>query len=379
MKILIAAGGTGGHIYPGLALAEGLLKKDSQNEILFVGSKEGMEKEIIPKYNFSVKYPSFKFQMKFISVIRCLRKFTLRSVLSPIFAILAIIQSMLIIDQFKPAVAFLTGGFVSLPVAVAAFVMRVPIVLQEQNVKLGVTNQICSKLAKVVLLSFDESKKYFKSKKGVVVGNPVRQSISVTQKEVARQVLGLAEDKIKVLILGGSQGARVINNVIVQLRQEGIPANVEIIHIIGRRDFDTLAPAKVKNLQKLSKLADFPNYYFVDYLDDIALVLAACDVVVGRAGATALAEMIELKVPAVLIPFPFAAEDHQKQNARVLEKVGAALIIDEKDFNVERLRDLLTLPDLGAKLATLRAGYQGIKKSDPVTKIVDIIYGLKKT
>ncbi|MBU0686632.1 MAG: undecaprenyldiphospho-muramoylpentapeptide beta-N-acetylglucosaminyltransferase [Candidatus Margulisbacteria bacterium] len=379
MRVLIAGGGTGGHIYPGIAVAEALFDHDLKNEVLFVASKEGMEKNIIPKFNLRVRYPGARYQIKYISVIRCLRKLSLKSILSPFFALFAVFQSLFIILKFKPQAVLITGGFVGLPVAMAAYLLRVPVILQEQNVVLGVTNKVCSFFAKTVLLAFDESKKYFKSKKGVVVGNPVRKNILTADRATAINALGLSNDKLKILIWGGSQGSKAINEKVVEAAKKGIPEDFEIIHVIGKRDFAAvlkninanLDPHKFVDLARLSKFDEIKNYYLVDYLDDVSRILAAADLVIGRAGATALAEIIARGLPSILIPFPYAAADHQTLNARVLVDRGAAVMMGENEFKAVNLFEFIA--ETSRQLEAMAAAVKNMQKGDPALKIIDIM------
>ncbi|MFA4858483.1 MAG: UDP-N-acetylglucosamine--N-acetylmuramyl-(pentapeptide) pyrophosphoryl-undecaprenol N-acetylglucosamine transferase [Candidatus Margulisiibacteriota bacterium] len=386
MKLLIAAGGTGGHIYPALAVAEEYLRRSASHEVLFIASRHGMESCIIEQSAFLKGLAPRRHRVQFIPEVRFSRQLNLRSVFAPWVAIAAWWQSLWIIKNFGPQAILVTGGMSVLPVALAAYFLRTPVLVQEQNVILGFTNRICSHFAKVILLAFNETKRYFKSDRSLVVGNPVRANILQAQRADAVKHLGLSSDKVKVLVWGGSQGARAINQVVLSIINGGVPDNLEIIHIIGRRDFENVMhtidpsvdPKALRDRQELLQIQRVPRYFLVDYLDDVSGVLAAADLVVGRAGATGLAEMIARSLPGILIPFPYAADDHQRLNAQVLVNLGAAELLEEKDLSaaalLARIQDLV-LPErrlpMSQKMSELHF-------ADSAARVVDIIFEVSK-
>jgi UDP-N-acetylglucosamine--N-acetylmuramyl-(pentapeptide) pyrophosphoryl-undecaprenol N-acetylglucosamine transferase len=258
--------------------------------------------------------------------------------------------------------------------------------LQEQNVTLGLTNRICSLFAKVVLLSFEASFKYFRSKKARVVGNPVRKNILTVDRDAALASLGLAKNKVKILVLGGSQGARALNEVVCDLVKKGIPAGFEIIHVIGKRDLSSVIaklapevdPSLFYNLECLSRFPGGANYYFVDYLTDISLVLAAADLVVSRAGATVLSEIMARGLPSILVPFPYAAENHQAINAAVLQDMGIAVVLKQDQLNSTNLLNLIFEITGGTKLGQMASAAPKLKPKDAAARIVDIMCQVAK-
>ena len=327
MKIAIVSGGTGGHIYPGIAIAEEIRRRDSRAEILFLGSEEGLEKDLIPRA---------KFNLKLIKARALLRKISYKAISAPFVSALGFFQALGILRNFSPQALISTGGYASLPVVLAAGVLRIPIFVQEQNVLPGITNRICFKFAKKVFLSFESSLAFAR---GEVVGNPVRREIIEADREKARRKLGFSSGEMVVLVMGGSQGARKINEAVVAalpLIEE--TRNIRIFHVVGRRDVNLVN----------QKLADrkYDFYQRVDYLYNIAEVLASADLVISRAGATAMAEFFVRGIPMVLIPFPFSAEGHQELNAKAMAEAGAAIVINNSDFTAERLVSLLLRKDL---------------------------------
>ncbi len=294
MKVIIVAGGTGGHIYPGIAIAQKLKEKA---EVLFIGSLEGLEKDLI------------KFPIKLIHARGLLRKISWKAISAPLMAVWGIIDSLRYLREFRPDWIISMGGYVSFPVIIAAKMLKIPVLLHEQNVLPGATNRFLSKFADVVTLSFSESKKYIK---GVVTGNPVRESILKLKKINGKQ--------FTVLIIGGSQGARSINVSVGDQIDNFMKLNIKIIHITGTRDYDIL------------KKHNYPFYHMLSYMYNIEEGYKEADIVVSRAGATAISEILACGLPSILIPFPYAAENHQELNAKVVEKYGAAIKLSDQDL-----------------------------------------------
>src|SRR3989338_2850593 len=259
MKTLIVSGGTGGHIYPGIALAQEIRRKDPSAEILFVGSEEGLEKDLIGREGYPVKL---------IKARALLRKLSYKAISAPFVSIIGFWQSLRILKEYSPKVVISTGGYASLPVVLSAKLLSIPIFLLEQNTLPGAVNRLCSRLAKKVFLAFPETIKYLE---GVVVGNPVRREIVTADRASARKKFNLQENETAVLIIGGSQGARQINETVFAALRN-IPARVKILHIVGQRDY---------------KDVKAHNYRAFSYIYNMAEILAAADVVISRAGATA--------------------------------------------------------------------------------------------
>jgi len=351
MKIAIVSGGTGGHIYPGIAIAQEIKGRDPAASILFLGSEEGLEKDLIS----SEKYP-----LRLIRSRALLRSFSYKALSVPFISAIGFFQSLRILKSFSPKVLVSTGGYASLPVVLAARVLGIPVILHEQNVLPGAVNRFCRKFAKKVFLSFDQSQKYMP---GEVVGNPVRREILEAGRKEARRRLGLGSKEKVVLVVGGSQGSQKINETVISSLSR-VPAGVKILHIVGNRDFGWIS--RYLEGKKIG------NYLSLPYLHDMADALAAADLAISRAGATAIAEFLLWGIPMILVPFPHAAADHQRLNAGVVVEGGGAVMVEDKDFTSEKFIDLIT--DFSLDYDKMSRACRELAKSDAAERIVDFIY-----
>jgi len=349
VKIAIVAGGTGGHIYPGLAIAEEVRLRDPKAEILFLGSEEGLEKDLVSRAGYEIKL---------IKSRALLRKLSYKAISAPFVSVIGFFQALSILKANAPTVLFSTGGYASLPVVLTARLLGIPILLHEQNVLPGAVNRFCQRFSKLNFLSFPQSLEYMR---GEVVGNPVRRKILAGQKDQACKKLKLDKNKKVVLVMGGSQGAKSINQTVLAALSS-LPAGVQIIHLIGKRDFDW-AEHSFKN---------FPNYFPFAYLDDMQDVLAAADLVISRAGATAIFEFLAKGLPMVLIPFPYAAGNHQLLNAQAIAKNGAAVVVNDQDFTANKFIELLSSSVLDYD--KMRQASLSLAKPQAAQRIVDFIY-----
>lgn len=349
MKIVIVSGGTGGHIYPGIAIAEELRARDQKAELLFIGSSEGLEKELVPRAGFNIKL---------IKARALPRKLSYKAISAPFVSAVGFFQALALIIAFKPQALISTGGYASLTSVVAARLLSVPVYIHEQNVFPGITNRLCFRFANKIFLSFQESLAFHA---GIVVGNPIRKEILAINKEAARKSLSIPGGKKVVLIMGGSQGARTINQTIIKSLAKIDGNKWEIIHLIGKRDY---APMTIN-------LANYPFYRPVDYLYNVGEAIAASDLVVSRAGATAIAEFTAGGVPMILVPFPFSAEGHQDLNAAVAAKAGAGIVIKNDNFVPEVFIE--TLKEMENKLNQMGQAAKSLAKPAAARKIVDII------
>lgn len=347
LKITIVAGGTGGHIYPGIAIAEEIRARFPQAEILFLGSTEGLEQELVARAGFDIRL---------IRARALLRKLSYKALTAPFVSAWGFFQALGILRSFRPQALVSTGGYASLAAAVAARLLGIPVYVHEQNVLPGVTNKLCFRLARLVFLSFDESLAYHS---GQVVGNPVRREILLADREAARKKLGLAAGKKLLLIMGGSQGARSINRAVTAALPRLGGDDWVIIHSIGARDF---APGD---------LPGYPFYRPFAYLYNMGEVLAAADLVISRAGATAIAEFAARGLPMVLVPFPYSAEGHQELNARAVADHGAGLMIRDADFTPARFQQLLG--DKSLDLHKMSAAARRLARPQAAREIVNSI------
>lgn len=327
MRVLITGGGTGGHINPALAIAQKVRNENSTNEILYVGTKNGLESELVPKAGFEFKYVTAKYLRRKISVENIKTLFA---------SFKGVIEAMKIIQEFKPDIVVGTGGYVCGPVVLAASLKKVPTMIHEQNVFPGITNKMLSKVVDVIGISFAEAEKYFTEearKKLVLVGNPVRKDILTADRRKSRTKLNLHPDVILIYSFGGSGGQISLNEAIIDvIKKYNGQKNIKIIHVTGKKLYESF----MKDIQKENLILD-SNIEILDYMYDAATALSASDIVIGSAGAITIAEITVIGVPSILIPKTYTAENHQEYNARALEKEGAAKVILEKDLHGNEL------------------------------------------
>ncbi len=341
MRIIVTGGGTGGHIYPALALARHIRGEDPGAEILFVGSSEGLEAKIVPAAGFALEtVPASGFQR------------TLRGLL-PFGRDLwqGLSRARKIIADFQPRVVCGTGGYVSAPVVLAARLGRCPAAIHEQNALPGLANRVLAPLVQRVCLSFEESRPAFpRCSRTVFTGNPRASEVAAVERTAAQRELRLDPARSTLLIYGGSRGALRINEVVTAYLKAGwLPPAVQLLYVTGERYYRQVR-------EELGALPERVRLY--PYLHEMPAALAAADLVLTRSGATTLAEITALGLPAILVPSPNVVHNHQYYNARLLEKAGAARLIEEKDFNHHRLRrELEQLQAEPAQLARMgRAG-----------------------
>ena len=310
MKVLLAGGGTGGHVYPAIAIANKIKEHNPDCEILFVGTKNGIESEIVPKAGFELKtvtVQGFKRKIDFDNVKRV---FKLCKGLE---------QSRRIVKKYKPDIVIGTGGYVSGPVLFNAAMSKKVTIVHEQNSFPGVTNKILSKVATKVLTSFEDSHKRFPEKsqdKLVLTGNPVRKEILQARKYISRKNLGISEDKKMVLCYGGSGGSEEINDAMRLVIENMVKEDVAFIFATGKVYYEEF-------IESIKDIELKPYQRVMPYLDNMADGLAASDIVIGSAGAISLAEITALGKPSIIIPKAYTAENHQEYNAKSIEAQGA--------------------------------------------------------
>ncbi|AVD37522.1 TPA: undecaprenyldiphospho-muramoylpentapeptide beta-N-acetylglucosaminyltransferase [Clostridioides difficile] len=324
MKVLLSGGGTGGHVYPAIAIANKIRDEHPDAEIIFVGTEKGIESEIVPKYGFELKtvtVQGFKRKIDFDNVKRVFKLFK------------GLEQSRKIVKKFKPDVVIGTGGYVSGPVLFNASMGKIPAIIHEQNSFPGVTNKILSKTVTKVLTSFEDSHKRFPEaaeEKLVFTGNPVRKEILLSRKNIARKNLSISEEKRMVLCYGGSGGSRKINDAMRLVIKNMVNEDIAFIFATGKSYYDEF-------MESISDINLKPYQKVVPYLEDMANALAASDLVIGSAGAISLAEITALGKPSIIIPKAYTAENHQEYNAKSIEKQGAGIAILEKNLTPESL------------------------------------------
>ncbi|MBC8416457.1 MAG: undecaprenyldiphospho-muramoylpentapeptide beta-N-acetylglucosaminyltransferase [Candidatus Cloacimonetes bacterium] len=319
-KVIIAAGGTGGHIIPAISIAEELIKNNV--DVLFVGNKNSMEQELTTKREIAFKS---------INVQKFYRKITLTHLKFPFKLIKSILDSVKIIRDFQPDAFIGTGGFVSGPVGYTAHLKKVPIFLQEQNSYPGATTRILSRYAEKIFLGAKEAEKYLPKKKVIFSGNPVNSKIIGETAKLDFDEFGLKKDTTKLFLTGGSQGSVVLNKTFLPIVDELLENGIEIIWQIGKFSFSEFYP-KIQNKKGI---------YSFDFTDEIGKVYNSVDFVIARAGAISLAELETKKLPSILIPLPSAAGNHQYYNAMELQDKGVAIVIEQNKLTSASLLEVI--------------------------------------
>ncbi len=329
MRVMITGGGTGGHIYPALAMARTIRKHNPAAEILFVGAVGGMEEKIVPAAGFSLETLPVK-------------GFSRRKLLQAFPTLFLLVRSWrrahALMRRFRPDLVFGTGGFASAPALLAALAGKKRVIIHEQNLVPGVTNRFLAPWVDHVCLSFEASKKYYRKQSNLVVtGNPRASEMVDLQKAAAREGLKLHQEMPLLLACGGSRGAARINQCMVEyLEQTDKFREMQVLYITGEIYYDQVTARLCQN----RVFEKFAGHLTVKaYLEEMPLALAAADLVICRAGATTLAEITALGVPAILIPSPHVVHDHQRVNALALAEAQAAVMLEEKDLHTGAFKD----------------------------------------
>jgi UDP-N-acetylglucosamine--N-acetylmuramyl-(pentapeptide) pyrophosphoryl-undecaprenol N-acetylglucosamine transferase len=327
LKVIISGGGTAGHINPGLAIAKYIQQTQRNSQIVFIGTRRGLETKLVPKEGF---------ELKLINVRGFKRKLSFENLLTLKELLQGILQARRILKKFKPDVVIGTGGYVCGPVVFVASRMGIPTLIHEQNAFPGITNKILSRFASVTAISFKESETYFTGAKRLVyTGNPVRSEILLADKQIARSRLNINSQKPLVVVVGGSLGAEKINETVCLM----------ILKYFKEESFNLIFATGNSQFEKTKKmLAGFTSesVSIVPYIYDAANIYASADLMVCRAGAITCSELTALGLPSIMIPSPNVVENHQEHNARSLEKQGASVVILEKDLNEDLLYKQIT-------------------------------------
>lgn len=360
MKILLTGGGTGGHLFPLIAAVRQIRKSDISAEFLFIGpdsfGQNILQQEKIPyKIIFSGKlrrYPS------------------LRIVLDAFGFILGFFQSLWHVLIFMPDVIFSKGGYGSLPVVLAGWLYKIPILIHESDSIPGLVNSICGRFAKRIGVSFAETINYFSAQKTALVGNPVREEILNGSKEKAKEIFNLVGGKSVLLIIGGSQGAQAINEIVINTLPR-LLEKCEIIHQCGEKNYE--------NIKK--SVEEKQNYHLLPFLDEIQLknAYAAADLVISRAGAGSIFEIAACAKPSILIPLPGSAAMHQKENAYNYAKTGATIVLEQANLTPNmfqgRISQLLENPSLLQQMSECAKKFY---RPDAAEKIAEELLNLAK-
>ncbi|MDR0468720.1 MAG: undecaprenyldiphospho-muramoylpentapeptide beta-N-acetylglucosaminyltransferase [Peptococcaceae bacterium] len=339
-RLVLTGGGTGGHIYPALAIAGGVKRRWPQTEILYIGAKGGMESHIVAEAGYPFRGVTAAGWQG-------------RKITNLAGALIADHkgwrEAAALLAVLKPKAVVGTGGYVCLPVALAAVQKHIPLYIHEQNAYPGITNRLISAQAKRVMVSFEEAAEHFPTfirKKIMVTGLPVRESIATADRAEALAFYGLREDRRTVLVAGGSQGAERINRAMIDVIKDiYVRDDVQILYSTGRRDYQQIADElKRSGIVWETGGADSSNIRMLPYIDRMDLAYAAAHVYVGRAGASTMAEITLNHLPAVLVPYPYASENHQAFNAASLADKGGAVVLEDQELSGQTL--LKALVDL---------------------------------
>ncbi|MGM0602487.1 MAG: undecaprenyldiphospho-muramoylpentapeptide beta-N-acetylglucosaminyltransferase [Bacillota bacterium] len=366
MKAVITGGGTGGHIYPALAIADRLKKLGW--EILYIGSDYRLEADIVPE-------AGFKFEV--IPVMSMPRKISFDILFSLRENSKGLFKSYQLIKKYDADIVIGTGGFVAGPVMLAAYLNNVFTLIHEQNAYPGITNKIASFFSNIICLNFPEAEHHFPRivrKKIKLTGNPVRQEIIDQTRREGASELGLNEEFKTILIVGGSQGAQSINRAslsIYKYLDKNSDKKLQLVHITGKKNYQSVL--KMLKNNKIDIENDCRIKVF-SYLSKIENALSSADLIISRAGATGISEITVKGIAAVLIPFPYSAEDHQMYNATALASNGAAVIIEEKDLDGKTLLDKsLEIIENEKKLKYMKKQSEKMAEEKALDKIINII------
>jgi UDP-N-acetylglucosamine--N-acetylmuramyl-(pentapeptide) pyrophosphoryl-undecaprenol N-acetylglucosamine transferase len=357
MRVLIAAGGTGGHIYPGIAVAKEIMRRDAASEVLFVGTTRGLETRIVPENGFQLSLIDSA-GLKNVGLIGKLKGL---AVLPKSF-----LEARQLLKEFKPDVVVGAGGYVSGPVLMMASFMRIPTLVMDSNALPGFTNRRLAMFVDKAALTFEEAVPFF-GKKGVVTGNPVRKEFfEISEPE--------SSDKVRLLIFGGSQGARAINNAMVDAlpKLSIVPDSLEITHQTGDADFE-----------KVREVYDRAGWGRADvrrYISDMVSEFAKSDLIICRAGATTCAELAAAGKASIMVPLPTAADDHQRKNAEAMQNAGASRMILQQDLNGDRLaKEISDLIASSDAIANMEQAAKKMARRDAAEATVDLLSDLVAT
>ena len=357
--LMIAGGGTGGHIYPAIAIAREWLEHDPNNRrVVFVGTERGLEKTIVPKAGFP---------LEFIDVGGLKGKGGLDLIKNVLRLPRGFFQAFGIVKRHAPTLVLGVGGYSSGPVITAAKLRGIPTLIHESNAFPGLANRVVARFVTGVAVAFEDAAKRMKRKDAVVTGNPIRAEFFTPRDRAT------AQPRSRLLIFGGSQGSRILNNTMSEalLFLGHLKDKIEIVHQTGPNDLE--------RIQAAYRTSNFPDARVISYLEPMADEIAAADLVVSRAGAMTIGELAASGRAAILVPFAAATNNHQEINARVVERVGGAVVITEKELTPERLAGAIG-EVLGDKerIARMGAAAKTLADPDATKKIVDFIERIQR-
>ena len=361
----VTGGGTGGHIYPAMAVADALSAEG--NKVYYVGNKRNMEFELASKKGYKFLHVSIKGMPRGLNP---------KIFIWGMKLVKAILRSMRYIQKYTPDAVFATGGYVSAPMIFACIITKTPYMMHDCDAMPGlVTRRLC-KRAKFVSLAFEKAKRFIPNKNSIVTGNPIRADFEILTKEEARAKLGL-ENKLTLCVMGGSQGAKAINNTVVELLKEfSQENNIQIIFQTGKKNYDEVT-------EKLKLI--YPgweqdkNLLIKPYFMDMVSVLKSSDIVISRAGSLSLSEISASAAAPILVPYPYAAANHQRINAKYFLEMGACIYLEDENLEPNKLREIiLELLENPVKMNYLKQNSSHLAKFDSTQKIVECLESIVK-
>jgi UDP-N-acetylglucosamine--N-acetylmuramyl-(pentapeptide) pyrophosphoryl-undecaprenol N-acetylglucosamine transferase len=359
MRLLVAGGGTGGHLFPGIAIADEWMKR-GPGEVLFVGTSRGIETRAVPAAGYALQTleVSGLKRMGLVGTLRGLVRLPL-----------ALVRSIAILRRFRPDAVVGVGGYASGPVVLLAALLGYPAAIQEQNSVPGITNRILGRLVRAVFLAFEDAAKFFPARKIERLGNPVRQQIvaALEAAHATEPATDAPAGTLRILVVGGSQGARAVSNLVLdaaaELAKQG--ASFTLVHQTGNADLERIT-------QRYRELGLGERAHAKAFIDDMAAAYADADLVVARAGALTLAELAIAGKPAILVPLPTAADDHQSKNAARFAAAGAAVVLDQRTATAQDLSaEIARLLRDSTKRASMAQAMRSLARPQAAAAIVD--------
>jgi len=361
MRVIIAGGGTGGHLFPGLAIAEELKRREKTTEIIFVGTEYGLEAKVVPKEGYPIKFLRAE-GMVGVSITKRIKAMAKMP--------LSITDSYKIINSVKPHIMIGVGGYASGAIMFTAALMSIPTMILEQNCIPGLTNRILGKFAKAICITYQESIPFFPKAKTFLTGNPVRTHILKGNREFGYKLFSLEKGLFTIFVFGGSLGAKSINTAVADSLGfiQDLKDRIQFLHQTGQRDFE--------NVRNAYRRLGFKGTV-TPFVYQMGEAYAVSDIVISRAGATTLSELTALGKPAVLIPYPYAAGHHQELNARKLLEMGAARIILDSELSGESLAEnIRELYENKTMRADMQKNSRALGRPEACAKVIDIAMSL---
>jgi len=362
MKVMLACGGTGGHIFPAIAIAEELKKRNKKTEVFFAGSDTGMEKDILNKQGY---------RFAGVSARPFSRSMFVKNIPNLFFNIKAIFDARKLVKEFNPDFVVGTGGFVSFPVVFSASRLKKKTLIHEPNMLPGIANKMLAGFVEHITTGFEETAAYFPKQKTTVTGNPTRPSLRGESRKAGLKAFGLSQAGKTVLVMPGSRAAHMINETLIKSLEiiENEIKRLQILWMCGKADLE-----KVKVAAKGHKKVRIKA---IEFIHDVNAAYAASDAGIMRAGASTLSEITALAFPAILVPYPYATDNHQEKNAAAFEKRNAGIVIKESALAPEKLAGAIKQILDKKENSKMRKNLKSMYKGNGAEKIADIITGEK--